>query len=63
MGTPIRVDASGAFERHFSGTSVGGMFSLRAVFPVTGDTGAVREMELEMSNSSGVTRTGRIRIQ
>ena len=63
MGTPIRVDASGAFGRHFSGTSVGGMFSLRAVFPVTGDTGAVREMELEMSNSSGVARTGRIQIQ
>jgi hypothetical protein len=57
---PIRADASSDFRRYFESSIAGGAFSLRAVFPVTGDAGLIRGVEVEMINSAGAARTERL---
>lgn len=57
---PIAVDLAAEFRRYFESSALGGMFALRAVFPVTGDAGAVAGVEVEMTNSVAATRTSRI---
>ncbi|MGC8794042.1 MAG: hypothetical protein ACP5U2_11695, partial [Bryobacteraceae bacterium] len=57
---PIAVDVSAEFRRYFETSSLGGIFALRAVFPVTGDPTAVAAVEVEFKNSVGSTRTSRI---
>ena len=57
---PIRADAAAAFQRYFQSSEVGGIFSLRALFPVTGDASGVGGVEVEIVNSSGTTRSKRI---
>jgi len=56
----IQVDGAAAFRQHFASAGVGGMFSVQAVFPVTGDAQQIREAEVEMTNSVGTTTTKRI---
>jgi hypothetical protein len=63
VGTAIQADAAEAFRRYFATANAGGLFALRALFPVTGDAGLVRGVEVEILNSSGAARTGRIRIE
>jgi hypothetical protein len=64
-GTPvppgaIKVDGKGAFGGYFASSSTAGVFLLRAVFPVTGSPEQVSGAELEMTNSVGLTGTGRV---
>jgi hypothetical protein len=56
----LRVDASADFQRYFQTGTVGGMFALRATFPVSGDATQVTGVEVEIANSAGVTRTQRL---
>jgi len=56
---PIRVQLSEAFERHFQSSRMGGMFVVRASFPVAGDAQLVGGVQTEIVNSVGVAQTGR----
>jgi hypothetical protein len=57
---PIVPDVAADFRRYFDGSGLGGTFSLKAVFPVTGDPALVSAVEIELKNDIGVTRTGRV---
>lgn len=57
---PIAVDAAAEFRRYFEETTLGGLFALRAAFPVTGDIGKVSGVEIEIRNSAGSSRTPRV---
>jgi hypothetical protein len=59
---PVRADASADFRRYFESATLGGAFSLRAVFPVAGDAWLVSGVELEVTNPAGTTRSERIRF-
>ncbi|MBK5291780.1 MAG: choice-of-anchor D domain-containing protein, partial [Acidobacteriia bacterium] len=56
-GDPILAEVAEAFQRHFRDTSVGGVFLLRASFPVTGDSSQLSAVEVEMENSAGASRS------
>ena len=58
----IAVDNTADFARHFAASDAGGWFALRAVFPVSGDSSAIREFAVEMRNAAGNTASGRIRF-
>jgi len=58
----ISLDASAEFRRYFDSSEVGGMFTLRAVFPVTGDAAQILAVEVEIANALGTTHSGRIRF-
>ena len=58
----IVVDAASEFRRYFETSSVGGLFELRAAFPVTGDAASIAELEVEIANALGVARSGRVRV-
>jgi hypothetical protein len=55
----IRTDATADFAQYFAGTGLGGVFLLRAVFPVTGDAALVASCEATLANSAGSTKTQR----
>ncbi|MCL4403071.1 MAG: hypothetical protein M1436_10500, partial [Acidobacteria bacterium] len=59
----IKVDASAAFGRHFESSDVGGSFLLQAIFPVAGSIDLLDAVQVELTNSSGVARTARLRLQ
>jgi len=59
----IRVDASGEFTRFYSISDLGGSFSLRAIFPVTGDAAQVAAFEVTVVNPAGAAKSARIPIQ
>jgi hypothetical protein len=58
----ISLDAGAEFRRYFDSSEVGGMFTLRAVFPVTGDAAQILAVEVEIANALGTTHSGRIRF-
>jgi hypothetical protein len=60
--SPIRLDAAADFKRFFDSSTLGGMFSLRAVFPVSGDGARIAGVEIEFQNTSGVTRSDKLRF-
>jgi len=55
----IRTDDSADFARFFAGSDLGGVFLLRAVFPVTGNAGVIAACEATLSNSAGSAKTPR----
>jgi hypothetical protein len=56
----IRMDAGTDFTRYFSTTDLGGVFQLRAVFPVTGDTSRIASCDVTLTNAAGNSKTPRI---
>ncbi len=56
----ITFDASSLFANYFSGGLYGGMFSLNAAFPVTGNQTLISTGQVAITNSAGVTQTQRI---
>jgi hypothetical protein len=58
----IAVDNSAAFAAFFQESEMGGWFELRALFPVTGDGSVIRDFAAQLTNASGSTATGRIRL-
>ncbi|MDW8129955.1 MAG: choice-of-anchor D domain-containing protein [Bryobacterales bacterium] len=56
----ITVDATAEFRRYFESAGLGGLFALRAAFPVTGDVSRVAAVEIEIRNSAGSARTSRV---
>jgi len=55
----IRTDALADFTRYFAASNLGGVFLLRAVFPVTGDATLVTSCEATLTNSAGSTKAHR----
>ena len=55
----IRTDAAADFASYFAGSDLGGVFLLRAVFPVTGDASGVASCEATLTNSAGSAKTQR----
>ena len=51
----IRADAGTVFEEFYQTSDMGGVFLLRAVFPVSGDASRVAAFEASISNSEGTT--------
>ena len=58
----VRVDATTDFRRYFEATDLGGLFGLRARFPVTGDPAAIDAVEIEIANGAGAARSGRLKL-
>ena len=55
-GGPIRANASADFTRHFETANAGGLFALRAVFPVSGAVSQIDSVDVELANSAGLAR-------
>ncbi len=60
---PIRADVAEAFTRYFAATQVGGIFRLRASFPVTGDASLLGGAEVTFLNNAGPSRVHRINFK
>jgi hypothetical protein len=58
----IVVDVAREFRLYFDSSLLGGIFELRAAFPVTGDAASIAEVEVEITNAVGVARTARVRV-
>lgn len=59
----IHADATAAFRQYFETTDFGSIFTLHAVFPVTGNGLQIIAVEVELTNSHGATRYPRVAIQ
>lgn len=59
---PVSVDAGANFRSFFEASALGGLFSLRASFPVSGDASQIAGAEVELVNSAGSTRSQRIQF-
>lgn len=57
----VRADAAAAFKNHFETANAGGLFFLRAVFPVAGAIAQIDSVDVEMPNSAG-TATKSVKI-
>ncbi|HUJ20338.1 MAG TPA: choice-of-anchor D domain-containing protein [Bryobacteraceae bacterium] len=56
----ITLDESSAFQRFFGSSDLGGLFALRAFFPVNGNPAQVGSVEMQIVNSAGTARTGKL---
>ena len=56
----IRADWSESFFNYFRSSKAGGSFTMRATCPVSGDASQIAGVELEMTNSTGTTKTARL---
>ncbi|HWR52301.1 MAG TPA: choice-of-anchor D domain-containing protein [Bryobacteraceae bacterium] len=52
----VKVDAAQDFRRYFDAATLGGIFSLRAVFPVRGNVAEIGSVDVEVVNSQGAAR-------
>src|SRR5581483_10773612 len=55
----IRFDATSNFQQYFGSTQVGGMFALRATFPVAGDATQVGSVDVQVANTAGAATAQR----
>ena len=56
---PSPIQAGADFADFFQNSGLGGLFLLKAVFPVNGDPSQVAAFEVQMTNAAGSTSTGR----
>jgi hypothetical protein len=59
----IRVNSGADFRRFFETSTAGGVFSLKAVFPVAGSLADIASTEVQVTSSPGATSSGKIAIQ
>jgi hypothetical protein len=55
LAGPLTADVTDAFAAYFKNAELGGMFVLRATFPITGDVTLISSVKVELTNSAGVT--------
>jgi hypothetical protein len=60
---PLRVKVGNAFREYFLHSELGGLFSLRAAFPVAGDVNRVGAAEVQFVNLTGPSQVQRIKIR
>ena len=59
----IRYDATSDFKLYFTANpGYGGMFTMRATFPITGDASQIAAVDVQVSNSAGVAGTQRLKF-
>jgi hypothetical protein len=58
----INVDLTTNFAAYFAKAQFGGVFGLRAVFPVTGDSSQIDAVSVVLMNAAGKTNTGKIKF-
>ncbi len=58
----INVNATSDFQQYFAATQQGGMFALLATFPVTGDTTQIVAVDIQVTNSVGITTASKVPI-
>lgn len=56
---PAPIPATADFQSFFEASDLGGLFTLTALFPVTGDTTQITAVELQFTNAAGPTTTPR----
>ncbi|HLK49567.1 MAG TPA: hypothetical protein VKT49_15600 [Bryobacteraceae bacterium] len=56
---PIRTDSAPAFQQYYRTSDLGGIFLIRAVFPVLGDASQVAAFEVSVGNSEGTMLSAR----
>lgn len=57
----IQVDVGADFRRYFAGSNYGGLFALKAVFPVnSGSPAEISAVEIEMTNNTGTAAPVRV---
>ncbi len=56
----ITVNAASQFHSYFATTKAGGMFTMLATFPFTGNSGTVARVNVQIANSAGNITTQRI---
>jgi len=59
---PIRADIRREFDQFFTTSDTGGVFTMRATFPVQGPAAQINAVEVELQNGAGSTRTQRFTI-
>lgn len=59
-GMPIRVPVNTDFDRWWNTSTLGGIFQVKAAFPVTGDASKITGVEVQLTNASGTTSSQRI---
>ena len=59
----IRLSSAADFRRHFDTSSVGGVFTMKAVFPVAGPLADIAFTEIQLTNARGATASGKVHIQ
>jgi hypothetical protein len=55
----LSADSRTAFQSYYSFSDLGGLFRLNSQFPVTGDTSAIRSVEVQLTNSAGTAKSTR----
>ncbi|MBZ5582032.1 MAG: choice-of-anchor D domain-containing protein [Acidobacteriia bacterium] len=58
----INADASASFRDYFNGSAAGGVFLLKALFPVAGDSSQIAAFEVKLTNSAGTMALPRTRL-
>ena len=59
-GMPVKISATADFGRWWSASTLGGIFQLKAAFPVTGDISKITGVDMQMTSSSGPSAVQRI---
>lgn len=63
MSSAIPVNATSIFHQYFfTSNTTGGAFGLLATFPVTGDTSQIGAVDVQITNSAGITTAQKIPI-
>jgi hypothetical protein len=59
----VRVNSAAEFRNHFAGSTAGGVFTLKAAFPVAGAITDIASAEVQLTNASGATQSGKFLLQ
>ncbi len=57
---PVRAQVASDFDKWWATSTLGGIFQLKAAFPVTGDASKITGVEMTLTSSAGTTTTERI---
>jgi hypothetical protein len=58
----IRVVSPPEFKQYFAANQAGGMFTMRASFPITGDATQISGVDVQVTNLAGTASTQRVRF-
>jgi hypothetical protein len=59
----IRVNGATDFRKHFDASTAGGVFTMKAVFPVAGSLADIASAEVQLTNVRGPTASGKLQLQ
>jgi hypothetical protein len=62
LGSPFTVTPENEWRNYYQTSTLGGLFRLRAVFPVAGDASLVGSVTVAMANAIGRTEIGRLNV-